>query len=353
MPDALNWTPAALATIRTIGLSRLDWDEPVALACSGGVDSTALLLLAAAMRDQLAPFVAIHVDHRTRPETASEGRQVADLCEALDVPFFAAQVDAEWQTGEHVAEHRLRAARYEALARVVAAEGLSAVVTAHTQDDQVETILMRLFAGAGSSGSAGMQSISAISTTCGTLTILRPLLGVTRRDLIRVLESANVEPIEDPSNVETRYTRNALRHEIIPALQRLFPGFPATLLRSMALIRDDAAAVDEIAQDAIAQMLEASGSVVRVDRAALRRASRPVASRVVRHVARDVSAMGVEADWRELSAERVDAVLKAAHGRTGARIELPYGVDVVIERVWLVFQQRGGRDDDDGRPADG
>ncbi|MCO5175530.1 MAG: tRNA lysidine(34) synthetase TilS [Thermomicrobiales bacterium] len=350
MPD---WTDAKLAHVRAVGSRCLTWDVPVAIACSGGVDSTALLLLASSMRDQLAPFFVVHVDHRTRVESAEEGRHVAALCALLDVPFVAADVDADWRIGEHVAEHRLRAARYEALARVVRAHNLRAVVTAHTQDDQVETILMRLLSGTGSGGAAGMLPTSTIATASGDLQILRPLLDVSRSDLMRVVEDAGVEPILDPSNADTRYARNALRHEIIPQLRRLYPGFPATLLRSMMLVRDDAMVVNDLANGVFAEIVEATSRGALVDRNALRRASRPVASRIVRRVARQVSTAASDADWRELSSERIDAVLRAVQGRAGAKIELPHGVDVIIERDRVVFAQRGGRDDDDGRPTPG
>lgn len=336
--------PQFPSVINDLAARCISWTHPVALACSGGVDSTALLILAAAApQPQAAPFVVVHVDHRTRVESGAEGVRVVDLCMTLGVPCVRTAVDPDWRVGDHVAEHRLRRARYDALARVAQALQIERVMTAHTLDDQVETVLMRLFSGTSASGASGMRPESVIDTAAGQLRISRPLLDVPRRELVDVLTAANVIPVDDPSNADRRYTRNVLRHEIIPAIQREFPGFPGTLLRSVGLAQQDAVVVDAIAEDILASVMRSGDSEASVDRAALRDLPQAVATRVVVDAARRVSpASG--SDFRELTTERIRAVVDAASGRTGALIQLPYGVDVLVERDVLLFARRSKRE---------
>jgi len=326
--------------VRELATSCVQWDRPAAIACSGGVDSTALLVLSAAARERVPPFVVVYVDHVTRPDTAAEGRRVALLCADLELPCVRTSVVAEWAEGEHVAEHRLRQARLDALGRVVAGLGLDAAVTAHTLDDQVETVLMRILGGASPIGASGMQPDVTITTASGPLRVLRPLLGIAREELVAVLDAAGVVPSIDPSNADLRYRRNRLRQEIVPALARAFPGFPITLLRSVALARLDAEVVDAVAADVFDRIARTTDGGLAIDRADLRSAPRAVAARVVIAAALQTSTtMG--SDSRDLTAERISAVVDAARGRTGALIQLPYGVDVRVERDVLLFVARG------------
>ncbi|HMM41534.1 MAG TPA: tRNA lysidine(34) synthetase TilS [Thermomicrobiales bacterium] len=339
-PDYLSALPA----ICDLAAAHLRWERPVAIACSGGVDSTALLLLSASVREAgIAPFVVVHVDHRTRENSAAEGALVAGLSAKLGIPFVRSAVVANWREGDHVSEHQLRRARFDALGRVVTSLGLDAVVTAHTQDDQVETILMRILGGAAPTGASGMRAESTIGTAAGPLRILRPLLDVSRRELVAVLDAAGVEPAHDPSNADPRYRRSVLRSEIVPALRREFPGFPTTLLRSVSLARLDGEVVDAVAAEAYGRIACDTAAGVALARAIFRDLPRAVASRVVVSAARQVSST-MDADWRELTTERIGAVVDAARGRTGALIQLPYGVDVRVERDVLLFVPRSAGD---------
>lgn len=329
----------SLPEVRELADRLTPWNGPLAIACSGGVDSTALLLAAAARFDADVPFFAVHVDHQTRSASSSEGEQVARLCARLHVPCVRTTVNADWRPGEHVAEHRLRRARLAALASVAAALGLDAVVTAHTRDDQVETILMRLFGGTSPAGAAGMSADTVVVTDAGPLRILRPWLDVTRAQIEQLLVASSISPSFDPTNADRQYLRNRIRSEIVPELRSAFPGFPETLLRSVGLARDDATVVDAIADAEVGRLLVPFEDGATIDRGALKDLPRAVASRVVIAAAR-VAAPEMQRDAREMTAERVGAVLDATNGRSGAVIQLPYGVDVRIEREILRFVRR-------------
>lgn len=321
------------------------WPGRTVLACSGGVDSSALLVLAgiAVNRAEIEPFIVAHVDHHTRAGSAAEGEFVERLagCFGLRAIRAAAELAGVPSAGSSP-EDRLRTLRYMALARVAADAGVDSVVTAHTRNDQVETILMRLLSGAGGLASAGMTSGSVVTTPAGPLTIHRPLLGVDRHQLDDVLRRVNVVPLNDPTNGDRRYRRNAVRHDIVPQVQQAFPGFESALLRTTMLARRDAEALDTIARERARSAVDRLDDSTRIDRATLRRMQPAIAARVIR----DAAGRLMPAEHRELSFERIESVRVAANGRTGAVVELPHGVVALVERDQVVLERRN-------RPRDG
>lgn len=309
--------------------------EHVGLACSGGIDSTALVLLAAeACRSgDITRPVVIHVDHRVREGSENEAAMVRRLASEVGLPFLATAVNWDWSSRLR-REHELREGRYAALARAAQHLGLDAVVTAHTFDDQIETILMRLLSGTGGTAGAGMPSVNQLATAAGQLEVRRPFLGVSRNDLLPIVERSGISVFHDPSNNDRRYRRNALRLDVIPQLRTIFPGFEHALARSAMLNHRDSTALDEIANDVAGDMLKRSSDGVELRRQAVQNAHPAVASRLIRLAV--VAMMGTA--HRDVSRERIDSVLRAASGRTGAVIELPGGINVRVGRTELVFR---------------
>ena len=320
--------------------------ERVGLACSGGIDSTALVLLAAkaCCPGDITLPVVIHVDHRVREGSEDEVAMVARLADAVGLPFVATAVNWESSSGGR-REHELRDGRYAALARVAQRLGLNAIVTAHTFDDQIETILMRLLSGTGGTSGAGMSSVSVLATTAGQLEVRRPLLGVPRSDLLPVIERSGIPIFHDPSNDDRRHRRNALRLDVIPQLRAIFPGFEGALVRSAMLSRQDSSALDEIAKELAGDLLTRSSDGVELRRRGVQSAHPAIASRLIRLAV--VAMMGTA--HRDLSRERIDSVVRAASGRTGAVIELPGGIEARVGRTDLVFRYGSTTVDDVGR----
>ena len=178
-------------------------ERRVALAVSGGGDSLAMLLLAAAAYP--GAVTAATVDHGLRPEGAEEAAFVGALCARLGVPHevLAAPEEADFSGNLQQAARRLR---YRLLARWAGDAAWLAV--AHQQDDVAETFLMRARRGAGVGGLAGMAGCRALRPG---LQLVRPLLGWRRAELARVVETAGVTAVEDPSNRHSRFDRARIR----------------------------------------------------------------------------------------------------------------------------------------------
>ncbi len=196
------------------------------LAVSGGPDSTALLYLAARWRSALKAgpeLIAATVDHGLREEAAREAREVKRLASMLGI----AHRTLRWsgtkpKTGIPAAA---RAARYDLLAQIARKAGASAILTAHTQDDQAETILMRLARG---SGIAGLGAMARYTQREG-VGLLRPLLDIPKERLIATLEKAKISYALDPSNIDPAYTR--------PRLRALMPLLAAEGADARSLVR--------------------------------------------------------------------------------------------------------------------
>ena len=204
----------------------LDMYQPqrVILAVSGGLDST---LLAQVFHDLKWPGTVcmVYINHGLSPNTLYWQQQVAALATTLEFEFLAIPVTVPETVGRGV-EAAARQARYAALAQCLQAG--DCCFTAHHADDQAETVLLQVCRGAGPQGLRAMPTARPL----GQGVLVRPWLGFARAQLLRVAEYMQLAHVDDESNHDTRYSRNYLRHDIIPALQQHWPG----LLRSCAQV---------------------------------------------------------------------------------------------------------------------
>jgi tRNA(Ile)-lysidine synthase len=193
-----------------------DWKAApaIVLAVSGGPDSIALMWLAARWRSTLARgprLIAVTVDHGLRAEAAREARDVKRLARSLDLPHRTMRwTGAKPKTGVPAAA---RTARYRLLAQAARAQGATHILTAHTRDDQAETLLLRLVRGSGIAGLSAM----ARETERDGVRLARPFLHVAKAQLVATLKKAKVDFADDPTNRDPNYTRPRLR-ALMPAL---------------------------------------------------------------------------------------------------------------------------------------
>ena len=222
----------------------------VAVALSGGLDSMVLLDAAAAFapRHPLA-LSAIHIHHGLSPNADRWAEFCAAQCAARRIPFALHRVELARTRGRSL-EALARGARYERLL----AEDVDVIALAHHADDQAETLLLQLLRGAGPHGLAAMPACRA-----GRPALLRPLLGLPRATLAACAAARRLAWIEDESNEDCRYARNAIRRDVAPALAAHFAGYPATLGRAARHQADAAQLLDELAEMDAAGAADADG----------------------------------------------------------------------------------------------
>ncbi|MGF6294404.1 tRNA lysidine(34) synthetase TilS [Paraburkholderia youngii] len=211
-------------------LSGLDPNARIALAFSGGVDSS--VLLDAAVRVAGASrCVALHVHHGLSPNADAWLAHCEAFARERGVEFDARRVDVSRAPGVSI-EAAARDARYRALDAMCATHGIRTLWLAQHADDQAETVLLQLLRGAGLAGLAAMAPGSL--PTGASTTRMRPLLHLLRAQLEQYASARKLRWIDDESNTDTRYARNALRHQVMPVLAVHFPGFRDALARTAA-----------------------------------------------------------------------------------------------------------------------
>ncbi|THC42521.1 tRNA lysidine(34) synthetase TilS [Massilia sp. Mn16-1_5] len=238
----------------------------VAIACSGGLDSMALLQLATSWcQAQSLPLFVFHVHHGLSPHADAWQNHVAASASARGLRFDVHQVAVDGAgTGTEAAARKLR---YRALGAMCREHGATLLLTAHHLDDQAETVLLQLLRGSGPAGLSGMDAANSAPELLGNpdLVMARPLLPLSRAELEAYARDEGLDWVEDESNLDPRYARNALRHQVMPALAQAFPGFQARFARSAAHAQSAQRLLTELAaQDLDAALVDGAIDVPRL-----------------------------------------------------------------------------------------
>ncbi|MFJ2489456.1 tRNA lysidine(34) synthetase TilS [Pseudomonas sp. NPDC087639] len=218
------------------------------IAFSGGLDSTVLLHLLAclAKTESLPALSAIHIHHGLQAAADAWPAHCQSVCDALGVPLQVERVTV--QPGASL-ERAARDARYAVFSSVTQSDDV--LLTGQHRDDQAETLLFRLMRGAGMRGLSGMPQQRPL----GQGALVRPLLDVTRAELEAYAQTHQLHWIEDPSNQDRQFSRNYLRHQVMPALTGRWPQAQASMARSAAHLREAQGLLNELAQMDLAQAL--------------------------------------------------------------------------------------------------
>ena len=234
-----------------------DWgDVTVVVAVSGGCDSVALLRAMTALKTGgVGRICAAHLNHQLRPAADEDERFVVELCRRLGVRCEVGRAAVDQlaaRSGDGV-EAAARTARYHFLEETAGRLGARFVATAHTADDQAETILHRILRGTGIRGLAGMPR----SRPLGHATLIRPLLEVRREEMRAYLDALAQPYRHDPSNADLRFTRNRIRHQTMPQLRRQFnAGLTEALLRLGTLAGEAQAVADELVAERLDRLCD-------------------------------------------------------------------------------------------------
>jgi tRNA(Ile)-lysidine synthase len=306
---------------------------PLLIAFSGGRDSTALLhaccTLRAAKVRAFKDLRAVHVHHGLQASADHWALQCLALGERVGVPVEVTRVLVARQ-GRGL-EAAARAARYEALAQAALRQRVGLVLTAHHQDDRIETFLLQWLRGAGVDGLAAFPSARAFAD--GTVKLVRPFIAVPRDDITAYVERHALPFSEDPSNEDTRLARNALRHQVLPVLAQLRPGFERAAARSVDLVAEAAQVLRDVGAADLATCIAgatgASRAALRLDR--LQALSPARQALVLRHW---LAQLGIEAPPR---ARLSEIVAQALGARSDARMLVRIGASEVRRHRGLLL----------------
>jgi tRNA(Ile)-lysidine synthase len=305
-------------------------DDLVLASVSGGPDSVCLLYalwyLRRLFRIRLAVF---HFDHRLRPGSERDAEYVRRLAERLKLPFHLRAAEEGPRKGESV-EAWATAARMRAANEVRKTIGGRVIAEGHTIDDQAETVLMSLIRG------GGLEAVSGIwpgGNTDGRSALAEPLLEVERRETEAFCRALHLRPRLDPTNLDPRQLRNAIRLKVLPQIERATGReVKRPIARSADLLRADRTELYASAVNAMKQVVSGSLDDLRFDAAELRSLPRPIASRVVRLAVYRIMERDDVAPWTR---EAVEAILDLAGGRPGRRRDLPNGLKARREREYV------------------
>ena len=239
-PDPAG-NPAASA------LAGLELPLPLAVAYSGGADSTVLLLAAASRWP--GQVQAIHVHHGLQEAADAFAQHCRHVCGELGIPLQVRRVNARNSLGESP-EDAARQARYQALARAARDAGLKAVLLGQHADDQVETLLLALSRGAGLPGLAAMPPVFQREG----MVFVRPLLALPARTIREWVAQQGLLVVEDPTNADIAFTRNRIRHLLLPALEETFPQYRETFARSSRHAAQAQELLESVAVEDLARM---------------------------------------------------------------------------------------------------
>ena len=223
----------------------------VAVAFSGGIDSTVLAHLLVKQRRKLGGLRLLHIDHGLQAASGEWSRHCTRLARQWRVPIVSLQ--ARIARGKDSPEAAAREARYALLAQAM--EPGEVLVTAQHRDDQAETLLLQLLRGAGVAGLAAMPAFAAFAHGY----IARPLMGASRTEIEAIARGARLRWIDDPSNTDTRYSRNYLRHRLMPLIREHWPGADKALARSATHMAEAADLLNERAGQDLARLMDGAG----------------------------------------------------------------------------------------------
>jgi tRNA(Ile)-lysidine synthase len=309
--------------------------DRVLVALSGGPDSVALLHMLHRLSGEMAFEVGtVHIHHGLRGADAdADAAFCRQLAEELNLPHEAyivdvpAKADASGESFELVG----RRVRYGIYEELVAEAGYTLVATGHHLDDSVETFFSHLLRGAGPGGLTGIPAVRGVYR--------RPLLVLTRQEILDYLEGEELAYRVDATNADTAYRRNALRHELLPVVEGISPAYRQIIGRTTEMLAEEAAYFRELVGDLSENHIEASGDGYRVDREAFATQAPIVRQYWIRHIHERISG-----HTRDLGHAHIMAIRRLFE-------ESQPGREIAIEGVRYRVKQSGLHVGRDERPS--
>ncbi len=305
-------------------------DTPMLVAFSGGADSSVLLHLLTRLRKETnAPLYAAHVNHGIRGKEADRDEEFCRrTAEALGVPIFVLRADLPSEakkTGESI-ETAARRVRYDYFDALMAENHISLLVTAHNANDNLETILFHLSRGSGLSGLCGIPLWR--NTKYGR--VVRPMLGMTKEEILAYCQEHRIEFVNDSTNVDTDYTRNRIRSEVVPALRAIHPAAVENAARLAEHLSADAEYLDKAAANFLTEAREENA----IPCEKITGSPSPIAHRALRMLYRELSGKPA------LETTHLTAICRLAERAVPhSSTSLPLGFEARVENGRLTLQK--------------
>lgn len=298
---------------------------------SGGPDSTTLLMVLNEIASDLGiKLRPIHVNHKLRFEESDKDQEFCEkLCENIGLELEVKQLND--QLSENPSEEELRVARYEIFGDFAKEIDSSLILTGHTSCDQVETMLFRLFRGTAPNGLLGIPVLRELETD-SNIWVFRPLLQVSKIDCLKYLAANETQARQDSSNVDTKYDRNYIRHQIVPNIEKRFEQWKKSLLRLQNVVSGDEDFLNSISDEALLDStVSCSDDQLSLDLEKLSCQHSAILRRMIVKVLRRFD--------NEPSYDRVDQILKLIKERKeNSAQSLSSCFEVRVKEANLVFQ---------------
>jgi len=282
-------------------------EEKILIAFSGGIDSTALLHLLRELQEGWPITLALgHFNHKLRLNAENEELFVRNVAKKLDIPLYVSSEDVRSYAVERKLniEEAGRKLRYDFLKDTAKKYGFSKIATGHTINDQAETFFMRLFRGSGLSGLSGIYPIV-------DNLIIRPLLDISREEILDYLNSKKAEFQVDESNLDKRFLRNRIRGELLPYLQKEFDSqLVSRLGKVSSLFQEDEFILKKLTEKERPKVVQSSEGQIFLDLNVLYTLPVGLARRTVREFIAEI-----KGDLRKISFEDIESVLGLAEGK--------------------------------------
>ncbi len=300
------------------------------VAVSGGPDSVSLLHILSALRKELDIELHVaHLNHQLRgAESEADADYVTELAKRLGIPATVESRDVRVYQSSHrlSLEEAAREVRYAFLAEVAVTVGAARVAVGHTADDHVETILMHLLRGSGTRGLRGLLPVSRWPSSDTGLTIIRPLLEMTREETAAYCRRHHLHPRSDASNLSQEPLRNRVRHRLLPELRKYNPQVIEALRRTARIAADDLDFIDSEAARRWGEVAHRDGDAVVIDKSTF--LALPFALK--RHLLRN-SIDTLLGNLKDIEAGHIEDVMAALDKPAGRTIGLPGGLSFTIE----------------------
>ena len=283
-------------------------EKNMAVAVSGGVDSVCLLHMCSVFaKAHKKALYAFHVHHGLRKESDGEEQFVKQLAKSLGAKFVCVHLDVmnEKAKTKTTTEEAARALRYSALKEMAAKNNVKHICLAHNQNDQAETLLLHIIRGSGLKGACAMQEVSGI--------FVRPLLQTSRKEIELYAKANNLEHVEDTTNADIEFSRNFVRHKILPELEKLQNGATERIAKFTAKMKE----VDEFVENNTPKLEKSAKNEVKLTNFNLPKFI------FARQVYNACNLLGV---FQDIEEKHIEAVFNLNKKQTGTSINLTHGL---------------------------